>query len=240
MTADHTKNIVEVKNVSYSYVPGNPILKDINLNIHQGDYLGVVGPNGGGKTTLIKLILGLLKLQEGSIDVLCKKVAYVGQRATDFDQKFPITVGDAVSMGRYSVNGLFKGLTKADKKIIADSIDLVGMSDFKKTLVGDLSGGQQQKVFIARALAQEPEIIFLDEPTSGVDQSSQEQFYRILKNLNQEMGITLVIISHDVDVITKEVSEIIAINHELIYYGLSSEFIKKERGIKFISHHQHA
>jgi len=233
---DHTKNIVEIKNVSYSYFPGTPVLKNIDLNIHKGDYLGVVGPNGGGKSTLIKLILGLIKPQTGTVNILVKNIAYVGQKATDFDQKFPATVWDVVSMGRYSARGLFRGLSNADKKMVSDAIEQVGLSDLKNRLIGDLSGGQQQKTFIARALAQQPEIIFLDEPTSGVDQASQEQFYKILKKLNQDLEITLVLISHDVDVITQEVTEIVAINRDLIFYGPSKDFIKEEHGIKFIHH----
>jgi zinc transport system ATP-binding protein len=240
MVPDHTKNVVEVKNVSYSYTLGTPVLKDINLNIHKGDYLGVVGPNGGGKSTLIKLILGLIRPQTGTINMFCHDIAYVGQKATDFDQKFPATVWDVVSMGRYSANGLFKGLNAEDKKMVSDAIEQVGMTEYQKRLVGDLSGGQQQKTFIARALAQQPEIIFLDEPTSGVDQTSQDQFYKILKKLNQDLGITLVIISHDVDVITNEVTEIAAINRDLIFYGPSKDFVKEEHGIKFIAHHQNA
>ncbi len=236
---DHTKNIVEVKDVSFSYFPGNFVLKNISLNIHKGDYLGVVGPNGGGKSTLIKIILGLIKPQSGTVEVHCKNISYVGQKATDFDQKFPATVWDVVAMGRYHSRGIFRGLTKEDKKLVAESIDQVGMSDFKKRLIGDLSGGQQQKTLIARALAQQPEIIFLDEPTSGIDQSSQQLFYKLLKKLNQELEITLVLISHDVDVITNEVTEIAAINHELVFYGPSEEFIKEERGIKYIHHKPH-
>ena len=237
MVPDHTKNVVEVKNVSYSYTLGTPVLKDINLNIHKGDYLGIVGPNGGGKSTLIKLILGLIRPQTGTINMFCHDIAYIGQKATDFDQKFPATVWDVVSMGRYSANGLLKGLNAEDKKIVSDAVEQVGMTEYKNRLVGDLSGGQQQKIFIARALAQQPEIIFLDEPTSGVDQSSQDQFYKILKRLNQDLGITLVLISHDVDIITQESTEIAAINRDLIYYGPANEFVKEEHGVKFTTHH---
>lgn len=236
MTPDHTKNIIEVKNISYSYFSGSPVLKDINLNIHKSDYLGVVGPNGGGKSTLIKLILGIIKPQTGTVNIFTKNIAYVGQKATNFDQKFPATVWDVVSMGRYSARGLFRGLGTEDKKMVAEAIEQVGMTDFKDRLVGDLSGGQQQKTFIARALVQHPEIIFLDEPTSGVDQASQDQFYKILRKLNQELGITLVLISHDVDVITKEATEIVAINQGLVFYGNASEFIKEKHGVKFIHH----
>ena len=123
--------------------------------------------------------------------MLVKNIAYVGQKATDFDQKFPATVWDVVSMGRYSASGLFRGLGKDDKKMVNDAIEQVGMSDFKNRLIGDLSGGQATKNFYRQGLAQQPEIIFLDEPTSGVDQASQEQFYKILKKLNQDLGITL-------------------------------------------------
>lgn len=236
MSIDHTKNLIQVKNLSYTYGSHIPVLQDINLNIHVGDYLGIIGPNGGGKSTLIKLILGLLPEQSGEIISNCKSIAYVGQKATNFDQKFPATVLDIVSMGRYSKTGLFRKLSNDDLEIVNSVIDQVEMGNFKNRLVGDLSGGQQQKVFIARALAERPEIIFLDEPTSGVDQASQAQFYKILKKLNRDMNITLVIISHDVDVITKEVTEIAAINRKLVFYGPSEEFIKEERGIKFITH----
>ena len=222
MVPDHSKNVIEIKDVSFSYGAGL-VLKDINLNIHKGDYIGIVGPNGGGKTTLIKLILSLLNLKTGYIHVDCKNLAYVGQKASNIDQKFPITVGEVVNLGTDRESAL---------KAMAD----VEITDLKNKMVGELSGGQLQKVFIALALAQKPEILFLDEPTSGIDQASQKDFYKLLKKLNQEMGITLVIISHDVDVITKEATEIAAINQGLVFYGNASEFIKEKHGVKFIHH----
>lgn len=222
MTPDHTKNIVEIRDVSFSYGE-NLVLKNINFNIHKGDYIGIVGPNGGGKTTLIKLILNLLELKTGYIHVDCQTVSYVGQKASNIDTKFPITVGEVVNLG-------------TDKHLAASAMTEVGITDLKNRLVGTLSGGQLQKVFIALALAQKPEILFLDEPTSGIDQASQKDFYKLLKKLNQEMGITLVIISHDVDVITQEATEIAAINQSLVFYGKASEFVKEEHGIKFIHH----
>jgi len=220
MVPDHSKNVIEIKDVSFSY-GGGLVLKDINLNIHKGDYIGIVGPNGGGKTTLIKLILNLLNLKTGYIHVDCKNLAYVGQKASNIDQKFPITVGEVVNMGTDRESSL---------KAMAD----VEITDLKNKMVGELSGGQLQKVFIALALAQKPEILFLDEPTSGIDQASQKDFYKLLKKLNQDMGITLVLISHDVDVITKEATEIAAINQSLVFYGKADEFIKEEHGIRFI------
>ncbi|HKB88261.1 MAG TPA: metal ABC transporter ATP-binding protein [Patescibacteria group bacterium] len=222
MIPDHSKNIVEVKDLSFFY-ENNLVLKNINLNIHKGDYIGIIGPNGGGKTTLIKLILNLLEVKTGYIHVDCKNVSYVGQHASSIDQKFPITVSEVVSLG-------------TDKDSALNSMDEVGIKELKNRMIGELSGGQLQKVFIARALAQKPEILFLDEPTSGIDQASQKEFYKLLKKLNQEMGITLVIISHDVDIISKEATEIAAINQSLVFYGKASEFIKEEHGIKFIHH----
>jgi zinc transport system ATP-binding protein len=221
-TVDHTKNIIEVRDVSFSYGE-NLVLKNINLNIHKGDYIGIVGPNGGGKTTLIRLILNLLELKTGSIHVYSPNVSYVGQKASDIDQKFPITVSEVVNLG-------------TDKASAIKAMEDVGISGLKKRLVGTLSGGQLQKVFIALALAQKPEILFLDEPTSGIDQASQGDFYKLLKKLNQEMGITLVIISHDVEIITKEATEIAAINQNLVFYGPAADFVKEEHGIKFIHH----
>lgn len=222
MTPDHSKNIIEVRNLSFSY--GNHlILKNINLNIHKGDYIGIVGPNGGGKTTLIKLILGLLENRSGEIIVHSDNIAYVGQKATDIDLRFPITVAEVVKLG-------------TDQKSAEEAIKDVGLSDIKSKMIGTLSGGQMQKAFIARAIAQKPEILVLDEPTSGIDKNSQKEFYRILRKLNREKGITLIIISHDVDIITKEVTEIAAINQGLVFYGRTSEFIREEHGIKYINH----
>lgn len=256
MAVDHTKNIIEVKNVSFSYFPGTPAVHDVNLNIHEGDYLGIIGPNGGGKSTLLKLIVGILKPDIGNITIFGSPleqfkdwplVGYVSQKAADTtDPLFPATVKDIVSMGRYSKRGLFHGLTSEDKRKIDQAIEHVGMTEFKNRLIGNLSGGQEQKVFIARALAQEPKVIFLDEPTSGVDEASQEQFYQLLRKLNRELGITLVLISHDIDVVTKEVTEVAAINQKIVYYGSAKDFIKEEhhdalyhKGLKFIHHEGH-
>lgn len=234
MPIDHTKNIIEVHNLSFAY-GDTPVLKDINLTVHQGDYLGIIGPNGSGKTTLLKVMLGLLKPASGKIklfgsDCLCfkewSKLGYVPQKAINFDPLFPATVHEVVAMGRYGKKGLFRRLNKEDEIIIEKSLRQVEMFDFKDRLIGDLSSGQQQRIFIARALAGEPEVIFLDEPTVGVDVKTQEQFYALLKRLNQEFGLTLVLISHDIDVIANEVTELACINQTLIYHGEPKEFIK--------------
>ena len=226
MSVDHNKNIIEIKNVSFSYNK-TLVLKEVNLNIHQGDYLGIIGPNGSGKTTLLKIMLGILKPTKGEVKLFGQtmtkfkdwyKIGYVPQKAINFDLLFPATVYEVVAMGRYGKKGLLKNLNKEDADIIKESLCKVEMLNFKDRQIGDLSSGQQQRVFIARALAAEPEVIFLDEPTVGVDVKTQEQFYALLKKLNLNFGITLIMVSHDLDVVAKEVTELACINQNLTYH----------------------
>ncbi len=236
MQIDHKKNIIEVKNVSFSYGK-EPILENINLNIHEGDYLGIIGPNGGGKTTLLKLILGLLKPTTGTIHSVDVPIGYVAQKATNFDTNFPITVREVVAQGRMAGRGLMYRFTPEDWKMIEKALHIVDLFDYQHTLIGELSGGQQQRAFIARAIVgQHPHVVFLDEPTAGVDVNSQKQFYSFLKKLNKELGMTLVLVSHDVDIITHEVSHVALVNQKLIYYGDTERFIKKHYLIHRQSH----
>jgi len=243
-TPHHNQDVIKIQNVSFSY-PGNQVIQDVSLTIHQGDYLGLIGPNGGGKSTLLKLILGLLKPDSGTIQIT-GSIGYVPQNPSHIDFKFPATVWDVVSMGRFAKAGLFHPLSSKDRTAVATALSEVDMTEFKNRLIGNLSGGQQQRVFIARALVSDPETIFLDEPTSGVDNASTEIFYKLLKKLNTQLNITLVLVSHDIDIVTKEVTEIAAINQKLIFYGSSHEFVKEEHlqkvyvpGVKFIEHHHH-
>ena len=229
------------------------MLENVDLNIHKGDYLGVIGPNGGGKTTLIKIMLGLLMPKIGVVKMFGEdiqsfedwsKVGYVPQKVINFDVNFPATVFEVVAMGRYGKRGLFKSLTKEDKRIIGDSLKQVEMFEFKNRIIGDLSGGQQQRVFIARALAGQPEVIFLDEPMAGVDSLAQDQFYQLLKKLNHELGLTLVFISHDIEAVVNEVTEIAFVNRKLSYDDDPKSFVKEEMkklygDSKFIHHHKH-
>lgn len=244
MHVDHTKNIIEAQDVSFSYGE-TPVLKNITLSIHQGDYLGIIGPNGAGKSTLLKVMLGLLKPTSGKIKLFGNehislkersRLGYVPQKAINFDALFPATVFEVVAMGRYGKKGLLKRLNKDDWSIVERSLKQVEMWMYKDRLIGDLSSGQQQRVFIARALAGEPEIIFLDEPTVGVDVKTQEQFYALLKKLNQEMNITLILISHDIDVVAEEATELACINQTLIYHGAPDEFIKGDYLKKLYGH----
>lgn len=233
---DHTKNIIELKNVNYSYGDGLAV-ENVNLEVHRGDYLGIIGPNGGGKSTLLKLTLGLLKAQSGEILLYGKpvnyfqnwsRIGYVSQHTTHIDSNFPMTVEEVVNAGRYSGLGLFRFLGKKDHEKVQNALEKVNMWEYRKRLIGDLSGGEQQRIFIARALAGEPEIIILDEPTAGVDIKTQKQFYSLLQKLNTELNLTLILVSHELDIVAHESTEIAYINRALVYYGIPREFMKSE------------
>lgn len=253
MSVDHQKSIISVQGLSFSYGQ-TKILDDVNLEIHQGDYLGVIGPNGGGKTTLLKLILGLLKPEKGRIKIFgtplnqfseWRKIGYVGQKVTAFDRYFPITVAEVVAMGRVG----HKKWGLADNKqdlVVKKALQQVGMLEYSNRLVGALSGGQQQRVFIARSLAQESEILFLDEPTSGIDANAQEDFYTLLSHLNKKEGMTLIIVSHEQDLVRNEVTEVACVNQHLTYHGSTTEFLQSSafenlygKNMKTITAHRH-
>ncbi len=251
MQITHNQNIIEIKDVSFSYGK-EEVLKNINLDIHKGDYLGIIGPNGGGKTTLVKIILGLLKPVSGTVhlfgqDICCftnwSKIGYVPQKITRNDVNFPVTVEEVVSMGRIGKRGLFNKLNEEDKNYVKQALRQVEMWDYRNKLIGDLSGGQEQRVFIARALAGNPEVILLDEPTVGVDVKIQNEFYGLLKKLNQQLKLTLILVSHDIDVVAHETTELACVNKTLIYDRNPKDFFKNNglkklygQHMKFILH----
>jgi zinc transport system ATP-binding protein len=230
---DHKHTIIELDRVCFSY-NSEEVIKDVSLQIHRGDYVGIVGPNGGGKSTLLKLMLGILKAKDGTVKLFGKdiqdfkqwsKIGYVPQK-THIEMNFPVTVEEMVAMGRYGKRGLFRFPTKEDKEKTFDALKQVDMLEYKDRQMSALSGGQQQRVIIARALATEPEVIFLDEPTVGVDVKTQKQFYSLLRKLNAELDLTLVLVSHELDVVAHEATELGYVNRTLEYYGEPEEFLK--------------
>jgi zinc transport system ATP-binding protein len=237
MQIEQTENIIEVEDVSFVYGK-NEVLRHISLTVPRGDYLGIVGPNGAGKTTLLKIIIGLLLPSSGRARIFGKevsefraweKIGYVPQKVTNFDVNFPATVGEVVLMGRYARRGLLKGVTAEDKAIVRRVLTEVGMESHIHRLIGDLSGGEQQRVFIARALATEPEIIFLDEPTIGVDPRAASEFYALLKRLNTDRGLTLVLVSHDIEMVVKEAKHVACIDRKLVCHTPAEDFLKENR-----------
>lgn len=249
---DHSHNIIEINQVSFSY-DHDLTLDDITFNIHQGDYLGIIGPNGGGKTTLLKIMIGLLSPLKGSVKLFGQdikhfkewnRIGYVPQKLVSMDAQFPATVEEVVSMGLFGKKGLFHFLTADDNNFVNESLRHVDMEQYKTRRIGDLSSGQQQRVFIARALVAKPDVLFLDEPTTGVDIKAQEQFYLLLKKLNRDLNITLVLVSHEIDIVAQETTEVACINRSLIYHGSPKEFINSNmlasvygKNVKIVAHH---
>lgn len=221
--------IVEFKGVSYSYGHGR-VLDNAEFSVNRGDFMGMIGPNGAGKTTLVKLVLGLLKPDSGSISLFSedssrfkdwKRIGYVPQKATAFDPNFPATVFEVAGMGRFARAGLMRRLSSEDYAAVGKALSVTGMLSMRDRRIGDLSGGQQQRVFIARALAGEPELLILDEPTVGVDAEAQHSFYALLKKLNRELGLTLVLVSHDVGVISRNVNRLACVNVKVKVHDVS-------------------
>ncbi len=236
---NHLENIVEIQNVSFDFGK-NEVLKDINLNIHRGDYLGLVGGNGAGKTTLLKIILGLLKPTTGKVKLFgedinefknWQKVGYVPQKATNFDNNFPATVLEVVLMGRYGRIGLFNMVKEIDREKAKQALINVDMWEFKDKLIGDLSGGQQQRVFIARAIASDPEIVFLDEPTVGVELQVKNEFYELLKNLNSKLELTIVLVTHEVENLINNVDHIACVDKTLFFHNSVDQYFKESHPI---------
>lgn len=224
--------VMEIENLWFHY--GNRlVLENINMTLRSGEFLGLVGPNGSGKSTLIKILLGLLKPEKGEIRLFGQPISqfrdwhligYVSQKANSFNTGFPATVFEVVSMGLFGKMGLFKWLGKKEKERVHRAIDMVGLSNYAQQNIGKLSGGQQQRVFIARALVSDPELLILDEPTVGVDSLSVEQFYDLLGSMHREMGVSLVLVSHDVGAISSKVNRVACLNKKLHFHGDSKEF----------------
>lgn len=246
--------VFEAKDLSYR-IDGTDIVKGINLVVTKGEYSAVIGPNGGGKTTLIRLLLGLEKKSEGSIKLFGKdlksfkswdKIGYVPQRVSQVDQYFPATVEEVVKMGRTVKRGLFSRESQADRDIVEQAMVKMDVEKLRNKLVGELSGGQRQRVMIARALASEPEVLILDEPNTGVDMVSQNRFYTLLRELNKKDGMTILFITHDVGVIADDIQSMLCINQTLLacnnpHEVLSCSEMSKLYGIDahLIHHHHH-
>lgn len=217
--------VITIDKVSFSY-NGPLALENINLSIAKGEFLGVVGPNGGGKSTLLKLVLGLLQPDTGKISVLGSSpekgraaIGYVPQQAR-FKRDFPITVEDTVLLGRLGKSKTLWGYTKKDRKLAEKALRETEILDLKDRRLNTLSGGQFQRVLIARALVCDPEILILDEPTSNIDLRMEEDIFDLLKRINQRA--TIIVVSHDVGFISQYVSRVACLNRTLICHETSA------------------
>ncbi len=216
-------SILEIKNVSFAY-DKQKVLEDINLSVEEKDFLAIIGPNGGGKSTLLKLILGINKLQSGDISVLgapsSKKLSLIGYvpQNTNVNTDFPIKVIEVVLMGYIGEKRPFFGYGKDETTSANTALTQVGMGTFANEKIGSLSGGQRQRVLIARALCANPKILLLDEPTSSIDINGQKEIYTLLKKLHK--NITVVVVSHDLSIILEYATKVAYINKNLVLHDL--------------------
>ncbi len=218
----HGRTIVKLEDV-WVLFNGVSVLEEVNLSINQYDFLGIIGPNGGGKTTLLKVILGLLKPSRGQVSVFGHTpergrefVGYVPQYSL-FDREFPVNVLNVVLMGRLKHAKRFKRYSEEDKEIAYEALETVEMHDFKDAQIGKLSGGQQQRIFIARALVAERKLLLLDEPMASVDSPMQTELYELFEKLRHQMAIVLV--SHDISAVSIYVDKIACLNRKLFYHN---------------------
>ncbi len=225
-----TRELIRVEEVSISY-GGIPVLSDISLTIYGGDFLAILGPNGSGKTTLLRVILGLTQPDRGCVYILGRPaeefaeremIGYVPQKATHFDPLFPASVREVVAMAVRS--GRRRATRSEEDAAICRALEIVDMVDFKDRRIGRLSGGQQQRVFIARAIVQKPRILFLDEPTTGIDAESQDRFYDLLAALRTTEQITIVLATHDIGIANKHITKVACLNQRMIYHGTHEQF----------------
>lgn len=230
-------------------------MENISFQVKKGEYMGIIGPNGGGKTTLMKLLLGLLKPSTGIIKIHGTKIeelkdrsfiGYVPQRASQSATDFPATVQEIVTSGRTARAGILNHFTPLDYEKIEWAMEVADVTKLREQLVGELSGGQRQRVFIARALAGEPEMLFLDEPTIAIDAPLSSKFYTFLRQINKKYGITILFVSHDIECVEKEVSSVLCVNKTLVCHASPKNLLKKGHLEKLYGreigpiHHHHA
>src|SRR5574339_596167 len=229
--------IVQVSSVSFEH-GSEKILDDISFSVNEGDFLGIIGPNGAGKTTLFFCMLGLIDGYSGEIKIfgedirrnkkILKQIGYIPQRKS-IDTRFPLTIKELVSLS-------------ITNKSYVDNVDkvlrYVDLYDNRNKIIGQLSGGQQQRVLIAKALVNNPKMLMLDEPTNGLDQTSQDNFYLFLKQLNHEEKITIIWTSHDLDALNRLSNKISCINKKMFYHGTKDDFFSNDNNLKKYSESQ--
>lgn len=226
------KLLIELEDVNFNYEQ-RTVLESIYFEVKEGEFWALIGPNGSGKSTLISIILGLLTPDSGTVKLFGDDVdrfqhreliGYVSQKSNSFNSGFPATVLEVVRSGLTRKRGLFKSFSKKDELKSMEALGIVGMKKYAKQNIGELSGGQQQRVFIARALAGDPQLLVMDEPTVGIDQQNVKSFYSMLNRLNREHGIAILLVTHEVDLVTDLATHVACLNRSIHFHGIKSEF----------------
>ncbi|NBS68704.1 ABC transporter ATP-binding protein [bacterium] len=199
------------------------VLEDVSFSIKEGEYVGIIGPNGGGKTTLLNILLGLERQTAGKIEwegrELRHQVGYVPQHAASFDPLFPATVEEMVASGRVALRKWYQGPRAHDVVRIEKAMETCGISHLAKRRIGEISGGERQRAFLARALAGEPRILVLDEPMSAVDEYQQQTLYDVLRELHRRTHMTILMVSHDLHAVEREATRVLCLNKRIVSHG---------------------
>ncbi len=229
--------IIETKNVSISY-DQNKAVSEVSFEIHAGDFIGLIGPNGAGKTTLVKAILGLIPISHGEIKLYgqplgrfydWRKIDYVPQNLRTINPLFPATVEEVVFLGMLSSKKNPRNFTASDKLVVGQALRDIGLFELRHKAISELSGGQQQKAMIARALVSKPEILILDEPTAALDAKSRETFLKYIQELNKKNGLTIILITHDTNLVCRFASQLMYIDRTLMFFGSASDFYRSKK-----------
>jgi zinc transport system ATP-binding protein len=248
--------LIELKDVSFAYGSGPLALEQVNLKVWEGEFLGLIGPNGGGKTTLLKLVLGSLEPLTGEVRVLGRHAALLGRdrrllgyvpQDTGVPRQFPATVRDVALMGTYASLGWFRRPGRAEDQAARDALVHVGLEGLFDWPASNLSGGQQQRLAIARALVSKPRVLLLDEPTSGLDTGGQAQLFALLRQLREHYRLTVVMVSHDVTALAHYADQLACLSRTLHWHDrselISEAVLRKvyacELDAFYIQHRQH-
>lgn len=227
--------LIKCENLKLGY-EGQVILENINFELNGGEYLCIIGENGAGKSTLVKALLKLKKTMGGSIELgdglRAREIGYLPQQ-TLAQKDFPASVFEVVISGRLNNLSFLPFYTKADKEDAMDKMRLMGVDALKNKCYNDLSGGQQQRVLLARAMCATKKVILLDEPATGLDPIVTAEFYELISKINKDMGITVIMVSHDMDATLKYASHIMYLSQDKVFYGSKEEYLESEVGMKY-------
>lgn len=229
-------SLIKCENVSVAY-EGQTVVKNVNFSIEAGDYLCIVGENGSGKSTLVKSILGLKNVENGRIifgdGLRQSNIGYLPQQ-TDAQKDFPASVYEVVLSGRLNSRGIRPFYTSSDKKQAMEKMELLGIRDLSKQCFRELSGGQKQRVLLARALCATKSLILLDEPVTGLDPIVTGEFYQLIRVINRESGIAVVMVSHDIESAVEDASHILHLQEEMLFFGTAQDYRQSRIGKRFL------
>jgi len=214
------------------------VLSNISFDVSAGDFIGLVGPNGSGKTTAIKVILGLLKHASGSVSLFgtgirdfreWRRIGYLPQKMAHFNPYFPAAVREIVSSGLFSTKKFMRRIISSDHALIDEAMKMTDISDIGGKMIGELSGGQQQRVLLARSIVNRPELLILDEPTTALDPEAREKFFQTLVGLNRNGNVTIILITHDIASIGKYASKLLYLDKQIVFYGSFEDFCLSQK-----------